>query len=347
MGDLPFISIIVPVYQVEEYVKGCLNSIASQDYSGRIECIIVDDCGQDNSMALVRQFVETYEGSISFHILRHDYNKGVSAARNTGIHYALGEYILFVDSDDVLLDNTLSTLVIPLRNERFDVVFGKYKCFGLLEAMGPGVPGGIVLREKKVCDYFLRDKLDNTAWNKLYRTDFLLSSDLSFYEGILHEDVLWSVEVALAAKSVCVLDTLTYLYRIRCGSIVTTDSREIREKRLQSYLVIMARTQAAFRSYGLVSDFVTHDYLEHTRNTMFKYARNDRSLFKDYYIRLRKEVPIVWHECFCLNGLHIRKQIRDLHLAIPSPIGFAYYYVWWHLKQTYVEIRLKIQGLFS
>ena len=340
----PFVSIIVPVYNVSDYIDDCLQSIAAQDYEGRMECVIIDDCGNDDSLDHVHRFINSYHGAISFSVVSHDRNKGVSAARNTGIRYASGEYILFVDSDDVLLDNALSMLVTPLGNECFDVVFGRYKCFGLYEAMGPTF-GGIVLRGNNVRDYYFKEKIDNTAWNKLYRTEFLLSSALSFYEGILHEDILWGVEVALAAKSVCILDTVTYFYRIRFGSIVTTDSRVIREKRLQSYLVIMSRTQAAFRLYGLAGDFVAHDYLEHSRRTMFKYARNDWSLFQDYYKRLRKEMPILWYECFCLNGLHISKQIRDLHLAFPSSIGRLYYYIWWHLKQNYAEICLKIRFL--
>lgn len=330
MGEFPFISVIVPVYQVEDYVEACLKSIASQGYSGRIECIIVDDCGKDASMEIVRSFVDSYKGNIAFCILRHDCNKGISTARNTGMHYASGDYILFVDSDDVLLDDALDTLVYPLKNECFDVVYGRYKCFGLIEEMGLGIPGGTVLRGENIRNYFLKGKLDDTAWNKLYRKGFLLSRSLSFYEGILHEDLLWGVEVALAAGSVCVLDTVTYHYRLRNGSIVTTDSREIREKRLRSLLVILSRTQDAFRSYGLGSDFVAHDFLEYSRKSMFKNARNDWPLFKDYYKRLREKMPIVWYECFRLNGWHFVKQGRDLHLAFPPSLGAAYYYTWWH-----------------
>ena len=315
---------------MSDYIDDCLQSIAAQDYEGRMECVIIDDCGNDDSLDHVHRFINSYHGTISFSVVSHDRNKGVSAARNTGIRYASGEYILFVDSDDVLLDNALSMLVTPLGNECFDVVFGRYKCFGLIEEMGLGIPGGTVLRGENIRNYFLKGKLDDTAWNKLYRKGFLLSRSLSFYEGILHEDLLWGVEVALAAGSVCVLDTVTYHYRLRNGSIVTTDSREIREKRLRSLLVILSRTQDAFRSYGLGSDFVAHDFLEYSRKSMFKNARNDWPLFKDYYRRLREKMPIVWYECFRLNGWHFVKQGRDLHLAFPPSLGAAYYYTWWH-----------------
>ena len=78
----PKISIIIPIYNVEEYIEECLQSVMRQTYKGEIECILVDDCGKDNSIAIAEQLIADYTGSIAFRILHHEHNRGLSAARN-------------------------------------------------------------------------------------------------------------------------------------------------------------------------------------------------------------------------------------------------------------------------
>ena len=103
------LSIIIPVYNVASYIKRCLESVLFQDHVLLdIELIIVDDCGQDQSMDIVRQIVAGYHGPVLCKVLHHDKNLGLSAARNTGLKAATGDYVLFVDSDDYLLPNSIS-----------------------------------------------------------------------------------------------------------------------------------------------------------------------------------------------------------------------------------------------
>ena len=96
------VSIIIPVYNVEPYIEECLLSVSSQTMTEGVECIIVDDCGKDNSMSIAERFIEEYIGKISFSIIHHGSNRGLSAARNTGIKAAKGEYVYFLDSDDTI-----------------------------------------------------------------------------------------------------------------------------------------------------------------------------------------------------------------------------------------------------
>ena len=86
-------------------------SVTNQTMTEGIECIIVDDCGPDNSMDIVRHFIDDYQGAISFHILKHEKNGGLSAARNTGIKAATGKYVYFLDSDDCLVPSAIETLI--------------------------------------------------------------------------------------------------------------------------------------------------------------------------------------------------------------------------------------------
>ena len=120
------LSIIIPVYNVEAYIEECLASVVAQsDAKANIECIIVDDCSPDGSMDIVRRFVENYQGAVQFRTLRHEVNRGISAARNTGVEAATGDYVFFIDSDDYLMEHGLKTLVDGLlANPDADVVQG-------------------------------------------------------------------------------------------------------------------------------------------------------------------------------------------------------------------------------
>ena len=100
------------VYNVEKCVAECLNSVISQTYDhSKIECIIVNDCTTDDSMDIVYEIIKKYDGGMSFIICRHEHNEGVSAARNTGIEVAKGNYIFFIDSDDYIYPNSLELLL--------------------------------------------------------------------------------------------------------------------------------------------------------------------------------------------------------------------------------------------
>lgn len=111
------ISIIIPVYQVSDYVERCIRSVMSQTFMG-IECIIVDDATEDDSIKKCQQLIEEYnenlEGKerIIFKILRHEKNRGLSAARNTGTKAAIGEYIFYLDSDDEITLDCMDKMML-------------------------------------------------------------------------------------------------------------------------------------------------------------------------------------------------------------------------------------------
>ena len=112
----PLVSVIIPVYNVSPYVEECLKSVMDQTYK-RLEVIIVDDCGTDDSMEKVERMLQDYAGEISFSILHHDCNRGLSAARNTGIDACHGDFISFIDSDDYVMPTLYETLVRAIQDE--------------------------------------------------------------------------------------------------------------------------------------------------------------------------------------------------------------------------------------
>mgnify|MGYP002523974151 FL=1 len=94
------VTIIIPIYNVAPFVADCIHSVMGQTWQEPLECILVDDCGTDDSMAVVERTLQDYQGPVDFRIVRHEHNRGLSAARNTGLDNATGDYVYFLDSDD-------------------------------------------------------------------------------------------------------------------------------------------------------------------------------------------------------------------------------------------------------
>lgn len=220
------ISIIIPVYKVEKYIYDCLSSVAIQTFDGSLECIIVDDCGGDNSMVIAEDFVENYTGDIKFKIVRRQNNGGLSAARNSGLKVASGDYVTFLDSDDRLLENAISNLAkVAEKYANVDIVQadmqvsnpnGRYSYLAISPALFPDVS-----YDEKWCAASLLDTIPTTAWSKLIKRDFIISNNLFFKEGILHEDEMWRVMASRYIKSIAFCFTPVYYYTVDNATSIT------------------------------------------------------------------------------------------------------------------------------
>ena len=133
------ISIVIPVYNVAPYIGDCIRSVMHQTWQGPLECIFVDDCGTDNSMEIVRSIIEENQGNIEFKIIRHKENRGLSAARNTGIAAATGDYVYFLDSDDEITPDCIEALAAPITaSEPIDFTIGECRIEGTSQATTKG-----------------------------------------------------------------------------------------------------------------------------------------------------------------------------------------------------------------
>ena len=330
MYDKPFISVIVPVFRVEAYINACLASVAAQDYAGRVECLLVDDCGGDRSMDLAREFIGAYSGDIAFRILQHEANRGLSAARNTGMDAAEGEYLFFLDSDDELPADALTKLAKTIEEARRDVVAGSFRIVGKELDLQPKMPDGTVLEGEAVLRSYSERQWPVTACNKLYRTAFLRDNGLRFKEGILHEDELWSFQIALTCRSMVISRHETYIYKIREGSITTTVASE---RRVSSILTILSSIQAFSKERYMQHNVLVHNKIERFRMNLFRELENDRERFRATYEELRRMMDKPWADALRANGLHLKRQMRDLHLALPPAAGAEYLYLWLTLEK--------------
>jgi len=226
------VTIIVPVYNVEEYVIDCLDSIGQQSINGCIECLIIDDAGNDQSIHLAKEYISNYSGAVSFRIIHHNCNLGLGAARNTGLLHASGDYILFVDSDDLLLPDALANLVGAL-SEDTDLVIAPY-----CKSDDPDNEIGSINQEADIVISPFHDYVHNTtetiddrsfyvtAWGKLIKRTFVMNHGFLFPEGVIYEDMLWSFMLFSSAKTVKKIGSPAYYYRIRPNSIITGSNTE-------------------------------------------------------------------------------------------------------------------------
>lgn len=236
------LSIIVPVYNVEKYITRCLDSVVNQSYSN-IECLIVNDCTPDSSAIIAKQFVDEYEGPILFKIIEHEKNKGLSAARNTGIRQSTGEYIYFLDSDDAIPENAISDLVHTAKcNDYPEIVMGYTQG---IDANGNRVE--VTPIKPQVRSYASNVELFNAylngqfyviACNKLIRRDIFDEHNTYFREGITHEDVMWSFEVATYVQRVIGCDKVTYHYHLENTNSISRS--KLSEKRVRDSFFIMS-----------------------------------------------------------------------------------------------------------
>lgn len=220
------LSIIIPVYNVEQYVGKCIESCLNQDLpKDEYEIIVVNDGSPDNSVQIVEQYIKP-ENNVR---LVHRENGGLSAARNTGIREAKGDYIWFVDSDDWIEPNVTANLVRHAFEKELDVLCFNYQYVYLDGSIKCcAIP---CEEEERVYDGFQFIQsvgVRPAAWVALYRRDHLQKWNLEFYEGILHEDQEFTPRAYALAKRIAFVDEIGYNYYQREGSIMRSCRNEKR-----------------------------------------------------------------------------------------------------------------------
>lgn len=220
------VSIIIPVYNVETYIKACLDSVTKQTFSD-YELIIVNDGSTDNSPSIINEYSKEKENIV---VINQE-NQGQSAARNRAINIARGEYIYFLDSDDYIDFDTIETLYTDATLNDLDVLlfngdtfydnyvrsktnFGRnYSKNGQYSEISDGLTmfSNLVMNNDYSCSPCLL----------FIRKSILENKSLNFYEGIIHEDELFTFKLLLSSKSVRHLDKTLFHRRIRENSTMT------------------------------------------------------------------------------------------------------------------------------
>jgi CDP-glycerol glycerophosphotransferase len=225
MPQEPIISVIIPVYGVEQYLADCLDSVLGQAVAGEVEVIAVDDASPDGCGRILDARAARDPRLRVLHLAS---NAGPGNARNAGLAEAAGEYVWFVDGDDMLAAGALAAVAARLRRDRPDVLLIDYEDLYPGGGTGPS-PGVALLRAAPAGTFTLAGQprllhLTMTSWSKVARRPFLMGLGMAFPAGI-HEDVALTCAMLLTADRIGALAQVCYRYRrARKGAFMTTAS---------------------------------------------------------------------------------------------------------------------------
>ena len=247
------VSVIVPVYNVASYILDCLNSIHAQSLTDE-EIILVDDHGNDDSMVIARQFIQTHNLQDSWHIIATPTNSGPAVARNMGIQAARGEYIAFLDADDWVEPEMYETLYQNARMYQADL-----SCCNLIQDFDDGTPSKVLRNPHLDSGEFTNaaKKFFLTTYvsyftSFIYRREWLLANELLFAETKSAEDSSFLACCVLAAERIAQKDEPYYHYVIHSGSLTQRKVWKGREKRKAfSSVIDFARRKKLLRTYWL------------------------------------------------------------------------------------------------
>lgn len=244
----PLVSIILPIYKVEKYLKQCLISIQNQTYTN-FEVICINDGSPDNSEQI---FYETVNNDSRF-TLYNQSNRGIAYVRNLGVQLCQGELITFVDSDDTIQPNYLEVLVNGIIDHNCDISVGGHTMMFPKLRIPIHVPASKVLSQKKALSYIIRDFLImNYSWGKCYKKE--VWKDVIFPENETYEDVQTIYKTFLNANKVYVSHQSIYNYTIRTGSITQTQDRnKILKQAYISQMNTVSQKYPSLKIFGTIN----------------------------------------------------------------------------------------------
>lgn len=229
------VTIGIPVYNAEKYIERCLDSVLDQTFDN-YEVLIVDDCGIDDSMKLIEEIANNRINGKKIRIVRHEKNKGVAEARNMIIDEAAGKYLFFMDSDDRISKDAISILFDKAENTNAETVWGSFvnvefdteKEFPSVNGLGR-YPDMELFGQDCLAAYGcldIKEHLQQSIWNILYRTDFIRKNHLRFKQHGSFDDGIFQAEMQPLINRAVLMSNVTYYYYHRPNSLTNVVNRK-------------------------------------------------------------------------------------------------------------------------
>lgn|SRR5574344_1001921 len=300
------ITVAMPVYNVENFIRESILSVLNQSIDN-IELLIVDDCGTDNSMTIVKDIANKYHGNKRIRIIKHKANKGLSEARNTAIKEALGKFIFFIDSDDFISNNCIESMYKVMETENVDFVNGSYvKTNDKGQKLGESiiVEKKTIKGSKEIKEFIFGNSKKYylaCAWNKLFKLCFLKNNDIWFVPGTYYEDNMFSLQSYMMANSCSYIPDITYFYRQREDSIMHIGQGAFSEKEIKDSSNVRRKEKDYLMNFS---------YCEHFEDVMLSLSvgcyyqakayksHNFNNLFIKPYIESLLYIPISLEKIF-------------------------------------------------
>lgn len=308
------ISIIVPIYRVENYLKRCIDSIINQTYKN-IEIILVDDGSPDNCGVICDEYAK-FDDRIK---VIHKKNGGLSDARNCGIEVSTGDYIIFVDSDDYVSKNMCEKLLIRALEHNVDIVSCNFKEIYVdnnkekINKQSIKESLEVYTNLEVIYKYFFDYTVDiNVVWNKLYKRElFFKRESIRFPKGKLHEDDYTICKLYYYANKIVIINDVLYYYIRRCDSITGNFSdinildkidaiiehyNFAKDKETKLKYIIQAKGIDYYKDYLCIkSSKKINEKINNFRKCILK---NKENILKNPYMNWKKYIKFI---LICLN----------------------------------------------
>ena len=312
------LSIIVPIYNVEEHIRPCINSIFHQNLDeNRFEVILVNDGTKDRSMEVIQDIIGKHK---NITVINQE-NQGLSVARNIGIKNSKGKYIFMIDPDDLLIKNSLKPLLEKALKTNVDMIVADFLSMNNheIEEMHLHIPKQLepVYEEKTGKQLFLEylSPYHCYVWRTLYKREFIISQSLFFYSGIRYQDIPFTHECYIKANNCIKTNIILIIYRRWSGS--STNLYDI--NKAKDYIIALAKTWSLRQIVGLPS------------NLSYK-------LEEDVYISFR---TLLYHTLHNIEHQSERNKIMDLLNYHFPDLNFTH-----SIKQRFITILIKKMPYF-
>lgn len=308
------LSVILPIYNVENYLRQAVDAVLKTQHMDEIEIILVDDGSTDTS----GKIADEYSGK-KIKVF-HKPNGGLSDARNYGLYHATGKYVFFMDSDDTLEENAIDIMVNQLKKYDLEVLLfdamivdddgKKVKTRQNAYYTHSGVTPEKVLTGLEIIDAQLAANNDyvTTVWLGVYQRELLLREALWFEKGLLHEDEIWTQKVLVNAHRVVYVESALYQYRVRSNSIMN-DTQKNYEKNLGSLIYI----------YNTLPDYLDWKVTDKAHSQRIKANISKRYLHAIYRFDLKRysqKAKLIDRMKVLKNSRGYKDKIRSIILVL-------------------------------
>ncbi|GEN95253.1 glycosyltransferase family 2 protein [Pediococcus ethanolidurans] len=324
------LSVIIPVFNVEKYVEDCIKSVLKQDYKN-FEIIVVDDGSTDSSGKICKELARNND---KIKLICQE-NMGLSQARNSGMLQAVGEYVLFVDSDDVLIPNSLNQIMKFIHQKQPDFLkFGfktipqNYK-IDAKNFSAQSVEIQAKISRNEMLDKLLTGKIPNYSWSFIAKKSIYVDNGITFPRNRLYEDLATSYRVIAASTTLYKMETVFYLYRQRNNSIANQHNSKIGPDILASLNEISVFFKNYFpgmleKHWNMYVYFLLLAFYENSKTRgkddteLFK---NRKQLLKFYSLRKSKNISWKYFISLILVKFKIFVPIQDIRIGIKKMIS--------------------------
>lgn len=317
------ISIIIPVYNTEKFISRCIDSVLKQDYAN-IEIVLINDFSKDNSEKIISEKLNSAT-HFKHAVINNKENLGLSNSRNIGINHSTGDYLYFLDSDDELSnEQVISKFYKKIEETKADVCIAETQQIRNKEFIQNNYH--LIKSEKnslehEIAEHYLKGEWAAIACNRLYRKQFIVNNNLSFYPNIINEDELWSFQVYLKARKIVFLKEKTYYYYIgeNPNSITFLNKNDM----ISLEIILLEKLNALYNNKTKISCKPYSDVLKHDIIKLL--SKND---FNYFY----------W--CKFYNGLNQKLSKYNVNFLLPNFIAYILYH--YNFKQLpFRNIRIK------